>query len=169
MDLVFQKNLLKVWGWDKSVSDAWLFNLNEKDFWNKEGRRAMSLSVFSQRIGNPNDFLLDLMLKNQEIKMGIFKQMNKLLLEISESFKVFKPMASRQQIKLLPSSKRSLTLMLRKAIFDDYGGSIYIQDLDTLMYMPQDFTFLLITPQNAYSDFDLFKKIINKSGFFLYE
>lgn len=79
MDLIFQKNVLKVWGWHKNVSNTWLFNLDEKDFWGEEGRRVMFVSIFSKRIENPNDFLLDLMLENQKIKIGIFKQMNKVV------------------------------------------------------------------------------------------
>lgn len=84
-------------------------------------------------------------------------------------FRIFKPKASKQRIKLLVLSKRALTSMLKKAIFNDCDGSIYIQDLDTLLHMPQDFTFCLIAPQGTNFNFVLFEAINNRNGFFLYE
>lgn len=171
MDLDFQHQLLKAWGYyDENIE--WFLNFNEKEFWKSNARKMQFVSIFSQRISNPNDKVLDFLLTNRIFKKKITKVFLNFFDELLKNFTFYLVSVVDDKI-VLDIAPNDILNILEKLILDSGSENIndlktfYIQELDMLMDLPQDFTFCCI----ASKDFQhkKFQEIVYQNGLYLWE
>lgn len=172
VDLDFQNNLLRVWGYDENVSNEWLLSCNYETFWKEHSREVFFVSIFSQRIANPNDRLLDFLLTNRVIKKKISQVFTQFFEKLFENFCIQEVGVVDNQIILHFLSKEWIIQKIQKVTLEAGSENIkdlatlYIQELDMLMDIPQDFTLYCVAPQ----DFDnqIFHSIVYECGMYVW-
>lgn len=171
MDLNFKNNLLRVWGYDEERQG---FNFDEEKFWRENHREIFFMSIFSQRIPNPNDKLLDFLLENQAIKKKISKLFATFFRELFSKFSLQHVVVSNRRISLSVLSQEWALKRLERLVLESGHENIeevnvvfYVEELDLLVHFPQDFTFYCIAPC-GFKD-QTFEEMIFQNGMYLWK